>query len=165
MHGASQVRLSLRPTHVSQCENSSCKDTKEKSKCNHFCQVHCCNNTPSHAGEVAKRFARDESTRFESRKCNRRRCTSMRVKTCSMYCREHCCLADHERVRGDSQRGLKLGKKSAVKKDGPAENGAQPALRQTATSGSRRSILGGGWIRTSMFGNYTSRPQCTARPL
>lgn len=88
----------LQPLALS-CEYELCGTTKEAPHCYHYCSEHCCDHIPDHFGEMAKRFARDEPKKFNSRRCCHSGCTAMRVRTCTMYCRNHCCHGEHDRWR------------------------------------------------------------------
>lgn len=105
---ATMSRLIGRPH---ECEDAFCSRKRDTPRCHHYCASHCCSYAPFHGSDFAKKFARDEKKGIEYLKCHRKNCNNMRVKTCPMYCRDHCCWGIHERRRRQIEKDCRKGMK------------------------------------------------------
>lgn len=134
------------------CDHVLCTGNLESSKCANYCILHCCSFTLDHGNEMAKKFARDEPKRLTYLRCNRNDCRTMRVRTCAMYCREHCCWGAHERHRKEIEKSCKRGRRMMFKK-GQKPN-REDSGQHSDTTISQEIITKGS---SSLFGTYSAR--------
>lgn len=81
------------------CRAKYCKTPRQVERCPLFCEVHCCDYKPQHLSDFRKFFARNESRKRAYLRCSSDDCGDMRVRSCKMYCREHCCWGFHKKRR------------------------------------------------------------------